>query len=87
MTAVNDINTIRILQKKCIHIINHTFNSNTNNLFEENKLLKLDDIIKLEQLKLVFLFKNWDLPNELNTLLKLTLIIHGMQVKEASQHS
>ena len=37
------------------------FNSNTNNLFEENKLLKLDDIIKLEQLKLVFLFKNGDL--------------------------
>ena len=26
-----------------------------NNLFEENTLLKLDDIIKLEQLKLVFL--------------------------------
>ena len=37
---------------------NNPFNSNTNNLFEENKLLKLDDIIKLEQLKLVFLFKN-----------------------------
>ena len=65
LTAINNINTIRILQKKCIHIMNHT-------PFDENKLLKLD-IIKLEQLKFVFLFKNGDLPNELNTLFKLNV--------------
>ena len=45
----------------------------TNNLFEENKLLKLDDIIKIEQLKLVFLFKNGDLPKELNNLCELNV--------------
>ena len=50
LTTVNNINTIRILQQKCIRIINHApYNSRTNNLFEENKLLKLDDIIKFEQ--------------------------------------
>ena len=54
-------------------LLNTPFNSNTNNLFEENKLLKFDDIIKLEQLKLVFLFKNGDLPNELNNLFKLNV--------------
>ena len=53
-------------------------------MFEENKLLKLDDITKLEHLKLVFLFKNGDLPNELNTLFKLNVKIHQMQVKGAS---
>ena len=42
-------------------------------MFEENKLLKLDDIIKFEQLKLVFLFKNGDLPKKLNTLFKLDI--------------
>ena len=74
MTTVNNINTIRILQTKCIRVINHDpFNSHTNNLFEENKLLKLDDIIKFEQLKLVFLFKNGGLPKELNTLFKLNI--------------
>ena len=74
LTTVNNINTIRILQKYCIHIINHApFNRHTNNLFEENKLLKLDDIIKFEQLKLVFLFKNGDLPTELNTVFKLNI--------------
>ena len=60
--------------KKCIHIINNgPFNSHTNNLFEENKLLKLDDIIKIEQLKLVFLFKNGELPKELNNLFELNI--------------
>ena len=42
-------------------------------MFEENKLLKLDDIIKFEQLKIVFLFKNGDLPKKLNTLFKLNI--------------
>ena len=74
LTTVTNINTIKILQRKCIGIINHApFNSHTNNLFEENKLLKPDDIIKFEQLKLVFLFKNGDLPKELNTLFKLNI--------------
>ena len=74
LTTVNNIDTIRILQKKCIRIINHApYNSHTNNLFEENKFLKLDDIIKFEQLKFVFLFKNGDLPKELNTLFKLNI--------------
>ena len=45
----------------------------TNNLFGENKLLKLDDIIKFEQLKIVFLFKNGDLPKELFTLFELNI--------------
>ena len=57
LTTVNNINTIRGLQKKCIHIINNApYNSHTNNLFKENKLLKLDDVIKIEQLNLVFSF-------------------------------
>ena len=74
LTTVNNINTIKVYKKKCIRIINHApCNSHTNNLFEENKLLKLDDIIKFEQLKIVFLFKSGDLPKELNTLFKLNI--------------
>ena len=80
LTTVNNSNTIRILQQKCIRVINHApFNSHTNNLFEENKLLKLDDIIKVEQLKLVFLFKNGNLPKELNTLFKLNINTYNTQ--------
>ena len=50
-------------------------------MFEENKLLKLDDI-KLEQLKLVFLFKNGDLPNELNTF---KLNVNSYNTRNASK--
>ena len=72
--TTNNINTIRVLQNKCIRIINNApYNSHTNNLFEENKLLKLDDVIKIEQLKLVSLFKNGDLPKELNNLFELNV--------------
>ena len=40
LTTVTNINTIRILQLKCIRTINHApYNSHTDNLFEENKLL------------------------------------------------
>ena len=55
-------------------------------MFKENKLLKLDDIIKFEHLKLVFLFKNVDLPKEFNTVFKLNIntLIHGMQAKGVS---
>ena len=51
-------------------------------MFEEDKLLKLDDI-KFEQLKLVFLFKNGNLPNELNTLFKLN--VNSYNTRNASQ--
>ena len=69
LTTVNNINTISVL-KKCIRMINNAlYNSHTNNLFEENKF----DDIKIEQLKLVFLFKNGDLPQELNNLLELNV--------------
>ena len=40
----------------------------TNQLFLSNNILKFQDIIKCEQMKLVFQFKNKDLPNELNEL-------------------
>ena len=47
------------------------FSSHTNNMFFDNKLLKLDVIIKVEQLKLVFDFQNKNLPIELLDLFKL----------------
>ena len=47
------------------------FNSHTNNIFLGNKLLKIDDIIKVEQLKLVFDFKNKNLPIDLLDIFKL----------------
>ena len=40
-------------------------------MFFDNKLLNIDDIIKVEQLMLVFDFRNKNLPIELLDLFKL----------------
>ena len=76
MTTLNNINIINILQKKCIRIINFAqFNSHTISLFKDNKILKLNDIIKIEQLKLAFQFKNNSLPNDLRKLFQSNINI------------
>ena len=55
-----------------MRIINFApFNSHTNNMFLDNKLLNIDDISKVKQLKQVFNFKIKNLPIDLLDLLKL----------------
>ena len=40
----------------------------TNNLFNNDKILKFEDIIKFEQLKIIYEFKSNSLPKDLNNL-------------------
>ena len=61
------------------------FNSHTNNMFLDNKLLKFDDLIKVEQLKLIFDFKNKNLPIGLLDLFKLTIDINFHITRSASK--
>ena len=52
-----------------MRIINFApFNGHTNILFNSDTLLKFQDIIKFEQMKLVFEFKTNTLPLDLNNL-------------------
>ena len=53
------------------------FNSHTNNLFIANKILKLDDIIKSQLKKIVFDFKNQNLPEDLSKLFTLNSVINN----------
>ena len=77
MTTKSNLDIITVLQKKCIRIMNHApFNSHTNELFIKNELIKLEDIIKIEQLKLVFDFKIKKLPIDLKNLFQLNSEIH-----------
>ena len=61
------------------------FNSRTNNMFLDNKLLKFDDLIKVEQLKLIFDFKNTNLPIDLLNLFKLSSDINFHVTRSASK--
>ena len=53
--------------------------------FLANKLLKIDDIIKVEQLKLVFDFKNKNLPIDLLDLFKLNSDINSHITRNVSK--
>ena len=76
MTTLTNIHIINILQKKCIRIMNFApFNSHTISLFKDNKILKLNDIIIIEQLKLAFQFKNNSLPTDLRKLFQSNINI------------
>ena len=56
----------------CLRIINFaSFNSHTNILFNNDKVLKFQDTIKLEQMKLIFQFKTNSLPPDLNNLFQV----------------
>ena len=77
MTSIKNLGTINVLQKKCIRIINFApFNSHTNDLFITNKLIKLEDIVKTEKLKVAFDFINKNLPDELMNLFLYNSDVH-----------
>ena len=85
LTTLNNLNVISILQKKCLRIISFSpFNSHTNNLFIENKILKLDDIIKSQLMKIVFDFKNQNLPEDLSKLFTLNSEINNYCTRNVS---
>jgi hypothetical protein len=69
LTTFKNIDIITILQKKCLRILNFApFNSHTNALFSSDSIVKFTDVIKIEQLKLVFQFKQNMLPTDLRNL-------------------
>ncbi len=57
------------LQKKIIRILSHSkYNAHIEPIFREFKLLKLEDILKLQELKLYYKYKNNKLPYYLQNL-------------------
>ena len=62
------------------------FNSHTNILFYNLGLLKVRDVIKFQQLKLVFEFCNNLLPIELENIFKYVSDVHNYDTISASKH-
>ena len=74
------------LQKKCIRIMTSSdFNSHTNQLFIDLKLLKVNEIISSQQLKLIYEFKNNLLPSDLNDLFRFNTGIHKYPTRSANR--
>ena len=76
-TSEKNINDIQVLQNKCVRIMCFApFNSNTDNLFIDLGILKVRDVIKLNQLKVVYDFHHKMLPDDLMSLFLLSKNIH-----------
>ena len=81
LSTNENLNKIEVLQKKCLRLMTFSdFNSHTNNLFIDLKLLKVCDVIKFQQLRLVYDFYNKVLPNDLQNLFVFTSDIHTYQL-------
>ena len=77
LATEENIDKIEILQKKCIRILTFSpFNSHTSDLFKDLKILKVKDIIKMHQLKVVFDFTKNALPSDLMPLFTLASDVH-----------
>ena len=82
LTSEENLNKVEILQRKCIRIITFSdFRSPTNHLFIKHKILKVRDVIKLYQLKLVHDFFDNILPSNLQHLFTLSSEVHRYQLR------
>ena len=63
------------------------FGAPTNQIFQDLKLLKVKDVIKLQQLKLVYDFHEESLPDELMSLFQLTNEYSTNQVLRSEQNN
>ena len=68
---------MEVLQRKCVRILKFApFNSHTNHLFIDLNLLKVKDIIKVQQIKLVYDYFTNNLPTDLMSLFSLSSEVH-----------
>ena len=77
-TSEKNIDDIQVLQNKCVRIMTFApFNSNTDQSFIDLGLLKVREVIKLNQLKVVYDFYDKKLPDDLMSLFILSSNVHS----------
>ena len=76
-TSEKNIDDIQILQNKCVRIMTFApFNSNTDESFIDLSLLKVREVIKINQLKAVYDFYDKKIPDDLMSLFILSSNVH-----------
>ena len=78
LTSKGNLDQISILQKRCIRLIHFLqYNSHTSMLFAKDDLLKFDDIITSNKLKVALNYKLKALPDDLCNLFQLNSTVHS----------
>ena len=76
-TSEENISKLEVLQNKCVRIMTFApFDSSTNEIFIELGLVKVRDLISLNQLKLVYDFTQNRLPTDLMNLFTYSSDVH-----------
>ena len=82
LTSEVNLKKVEVLQRKCIRILTFSdFRSPTNHLFLKHKILKVRDVIKFYQLKLVYEYFENALPIDLMSLFKKSIEVHNYQLR------
>ena len=77
-TSENNIDAIQVLQNKCVRIMTFApYNSNTDESYIELGFLKVREVIKTNQLKVVYDFYDKKLPDDLMSLFVLSRNVHA----------
>ena len=83
LSSEENLRKIEILQKRCIRIMTFSDSrSNTNPFFIKLKVLKVREIIKLQQFKLLNEFLSNSLPDDLKGMFKLNSDIHNQLTRQ-----
>ena len=83
LTSEENLKKVEVLQKKCIRIMTFSdFTSHTNPLFINLKILKVREVIKLQQFQLLYKFLNNSLPTDLEKLFTLNSCTHSHQTRQ-----
>ena len=87
ITTAENLGKIIKLQKKCVRILTFAdFDAHANPLFIELKILKIHDVIKLQQLKLAYEYCNNLIPSDLHTLFHCTFDSHPSSLPILKSH-
>ena len=78
LASNENIHKIEVIQRKCLRILTFaSFDAHIgNDTFKKLNIFKVKDVIKMHQLRLVYDFLNYQLPDDLMSLFRLSSNVH-----------
>ncbi len=83
-TYASNLSRLVILQKRVVRIINNSrYDSHTNSIFKNLRIIKFHDICKLQTGQFMFLYENNILPENFENMFKLNKEVHNYDTRSA----
>ena len=83
-TYASNLSRLVILQKRVVRIVNNSrYDSHTNSIFKNLRIIKFHDICKLQTGQFMFLYENNILPENFENMFKLNKEVHNYDTRSA----